>query len=318
MRSFIDHFTAKLFRNKALWKDMVTAISRWHRRRLRAGSACTGTGLWEMCLSKIVRKLQAELGLDIDLIFVYVCEIEPAAIEWLKSARKHGKLTYQFLLEDVSHFSTGHCYDVLSREWIPVDQLQVDVASVGWSCKDFSFENAAWKERRQCAAKGMHTSGSTWHGMQNMLEATGMPCVFWEQVIRVLCRTVENPEPPIVGLTVDAAENSCVFAYHKVNTHQSGLPHRRNRTWGLAVADEEFKARLAERPVDDYLHDNARQRGWDPLPAPPESLSRTHHQVSRNLALHADLQEKWSAALEYLLADTPTLDIELLLEQDCR
>ena len=62
--------------------------------------------------------MNEELGLDIQLHFVFACEIDIVALDWLKSAKRHAHLTYEY-------FDLHGCED---------PQMKIDGISenVGW------------------------------------------------------------------------------------------------------------------------------------------------------------------------------------------
>ena len=103
---------------------------------------CTSTGVWDVLVTMLFQQLGKRTGINVKVVHVFACENDPGANAWLRGARLANRLHFRYLLKDLMHFSSGHCLDLLTDRWIPVEQLQVDLLACSLSCRDASGESA--------------------------------------------------------------------------------------------------------------------------------------------------------------------------------
>ena len=121
LRELVQYYGERA-REAGLWTRIVDSLRQLPHGTVRLGTGCSGTDLPAKAFEAVIQHVSEQEHLELQVRHVFSCEINPAARDFLKS---NGCGTR--LLADMGQFRTGHCHDLLSDHWIPIDDLAVDV-----------------------------------------------------------------------------------------------------------------------------------------------------------------------------------------------
>ena len=179
-------------------------------------------------------------------------EADPRKREWLAKT-SHPEL----LFDDVTAFgSNNEAVNHIDGEYAPLP-FKLDCYSCGFSCKDLSSLNNVSREwSADCLASGQGSTGATWKGNLDVVDATKPLWVQMENVPAALhLRHRRTMEADL------RARGYCLF-FIKLNAVRYGLPQSRQRAWFSAIREDV----VVERAKWNFAELVAQLELCEPLP----------------------------------------------------
>lgn len=166
--------------------NLRSVISEWKLGSdISAGSGCSGTDIWILCLEALVSFWDGEFGMpETHVRHAFSAEADNVKQKFLRS-----QFDMPVLVSDVSQFKEARVWNMMANR---AEVLPWTVFfGGGFSCKGNSKQNSNRKANKGCVQRGDTSSGVTFEAMRQWI-IKARPKITWLENVPELCQQVDQ------------------------------------------------------------------------------------------------------------------------------
>ena len=225
MEDIASHYADKLAQDFDHRRTLKSVMQRLRKTPLRVGTACSGTDGIIKWLAKLNGAMQSWGVLPMAACFFYfafACEFDMDILKF--HTKQFGSSVPLFTdISDLGNANGAFEHHSTSPMLVPWVALLI----AGFSCKDVSVQSTNKRDRRDVIRTGMHSTGTTWHGVLHYL-ANNRPWVCLAENVEGLLSQVGVMHEQVEALG---------YKLHtlRLNAEDFCLPQKRPRVYFIIV-----------------------------------------------------------------------------------
>ena len=221
MRDVASHYANKLLQDDSHFLTLKGVMRSMLKSPLRVATACSGTdGIikWLGVFSCVLGSLGVLPPVGSFFDFLFACEFDKDIYKFHTDQFGSSVSLFQDIRDLGQEFGA---FEVHSGALLLVPWVSLFIC--GFSCKDVSIQSSRKRERSDTIRTGMHSTGSTWHGVLDYL-ANNRPWV-------CLCENVEGLLSHLDDMQKQVAAVGYQLRSIRLNADQFCLPQKRPRVF---------------------------------------------------------------------------------------